>query len=272
MTSPHRSTLTRSIGYEPMCHYDITTQALTQGDLILQCTDGLYGYILDDEILDAVVKYHPGEACKRLIALAERRQVSDNVSVQIIQVWDVDRSKTTYAGAAKMRSGQGNELGVGTVLDDRFEITDIIAKSGMASLFKANDRKTGDGRRHQSAVFADRERSCRFRPVPARGGNWPPTESPLHPEDPPGGEQEPAIPGHGVPGGPDPERIAEECPAPARTGRGQDRQPDCRGAGLYAPKGGSAPRPQAAEHHAVQRWHHSHHGFRHRAGARRPGG
>src|ERR1039458_6624622 len=94
MTSPHRSTLTRSIGYEPMCHYDITTQDLMQGDLILQCTDGLYGYVLDDEILAEVVKYHPGEACKRLIALAERRQVNDNVSVQIFQVWDVDRSKT----------------------------------------------------------------------------------------------------------------------------------------------------------------------------------
>ena len=93
ITSPHRSTLTRSIGYEPMCHYDISSQDLTQGDLILQCTDGLYGYILDDEILDAAVKYHPGEACKRLIALAERRQVGDNVSVQIVQVWDVYRTK-----------------------------------------------------------------------------------------------------------------------------------------------------------------------------------
>jgi serine/threonine-protein kinase len=126
-----------------MCHYDITTQPLEQNDLILQCTDGLYGYILDDEILEAVVKYHPGEACKRLIALAEKRQVSDNVSVQIIQVWEVDRTKTNYAGAAKARAPQGTDLGVGTVLDDRFEITDVIAKSGMASLFKANDRKTG---------------------------------------------------------------------------------------------------------------------------------
>src|ERR1017187_987196 len=143
MTSPHRSTLTRSIGYEPMCHYDITTQPLEQNDLILQCTDGLYGYILDDEILEAVVKYHPGEACKRLIALAEKRQVSDNVSVQIIQVWEVDRTKTNYAGAAKARAPQGTDLGVGAVLDDRFEVTDVIAKSGMASLFKANDRKTG---------------------------------------------------------------------------------------------------------------------------------
>ena len=141
MTSPQRSTLTRSIGYEPMCHYDIATAPLMQGDIILQCTDGLYGFVLDEEILEAVVKYHPGEACKRLIALTEKRQVSDNVSVQIIQVWDVDHSKTA-SPTAKPRVGIGGDLAVGTLLDDRFEITDIIAKSGMASLFKAKDRKT----------------------------------------------------------------------------------------------------------------------------------
>ena len=93
MTSPHRSTLTRSIGYEPMCHYDISIEPLQKGDFIVQCSDGLYGSMLDDEILDAVVKYHPGEACKRLIALAEKRQVSDNVSVQIVQVWEVDQPR-----------------------------------------------------------------------------------------------------------------------------------------------------------------------------------
>jgi serine/threonine-protein kinase len=144
MTSPHRSTLTRSIGYEPMCHYDIATQELLQGDVILHCTDGLYGFLLDNEILEAVVKYHPGEACKRLIALAEKRQVSDNVSVQIIQVWEVERAQAGGTAAPRAQGRPGNELGVGNVLDERFEITDVIAKSGMASLFKATDRKTGD--------------------------------------------------------------------------------------------------------------------------------
>src|SRR5262249_31215351 len=38
MTSPHRSTLTRSIGYEPMCHYDIRSEPLMQGDFILHCS------------------------------------------------------------------------------------------------------------------------------------------------------------------------------------------------------------------------------------------
>jgi serine/threonine protein phosphatase PrpC len=143
MTSPHRSTLTRSIGYEPICHYDIATIPLQKDDLIVQCTDGLYGYVLDEEILDAVLKYHPGEACKRLIGLAEKRQVSDNVSVQIVQVWEIDQPHNSDPAAAKSRTATGNDLAVGSLLDGRFEITDVIAKSGMASLFKANDRKTG---------------------------------------------------------------------------------------------------------------------------------
>ena len=143
MTSPHRSTLTRSIGYEPMCHFDTTAETLLKGDFIVQCTDGLYGFILDEEMLEVVLKYHPGEACKRLIALADKRQVSDNVSVQILQVWDVDRAASAGSAAASAGSRSGGELGVGSLLDDRFEITDVIAKSGMASLFKANDRNTG---------------------------------------------------------------------------------------------------------------------------------
>ncbi|HWV99494.1 MAG TPA: protein kinase [Candidatus Acidoferrum sp.] len=143
MTSEHRSTLTRSIGYEPMCHYDITTLPLQKGDVILQCSDGLYGYLLDEEILESVVKYHPGEACKRLIALAEKRQAGDNVSVQIVQVWEVDHSPSTSPAPAQAARTGGRELAVGDVLDGRFEITDVIAKSGMASLFKAIDRTTG---------------------------------------------------------------------------------------------------------------------------------
>lgn len=142
MASPHRSLLTRSVGSEPICHYDISTEALLQGDVILQCSDGLYGFVLDEEILENVVKYHPGEACKRLIALAERRQAGDNVSVQIVHVWQVDQAQGTNPAAAKTRP-LGNDISVGQLLDDRFEITDIIAKSGMASLFKANDRQTG---------------------------------------------------------------------------------------------------------------------------------
>ena len=143
MTSQHRSTLTRSVGSEPICHYDIKVETLEQGDLILHCSDGLYGFVLDEEILAAAVKYHPAEACKRLIEQVERRQVSDNVSIQIIQVWQVEKTLRAQTAGAKTNRVMGNDVSVGQLLDNRFEITDVIAKSGMASLFKANDKVTG---------------------------------------------------------------------------------------------------------------------------------
>lgn len=142
MLSPHRSTLTRSIGPEPISHYDISTEVLQKGDILLHCSDGLYGFVLDNEILETVIKFHPGEACKKLIAQAEKRQVSDNVSVQIINVWEVDQPQGTAPATSPIRP-TGKDVNVGTLLDDRFEVTDVIAKSGMASLFKANDRRTG---------------------------------------------------------------------------------------------------------------------------------
>jgi serine/threonine protein phosphatase PrpC len=141
MTSPHRSTLTRALGFDPLCRYDVITEPLHAGDLVLQCSDGLYGFVLDEEIQDILVKYHPGQACKNLIALAEKRQASDNVSLQLIQIWDVDYP--VGQAAPPKPKATGSDVNVGTLLDDRFEITDVIAKSGMASLFKANDRKTG---------------------------------------------------------------------------------------------------------------------------------
>jgi serine/threonine protein phosphatase PrpC len=143
MTSPHRSTLTRCIGYEPICHYDIRTESLMKGDFILHCSDGLYGFVLDDEILEAVIKYHPAEACKQLLALTQKRQVSDNVSIQLVQVWEADGANPAAPAAPNTKGSVGTDLGVSTVLDGRFEITDVIAKSGMASLYKANDRMSG---------------------------------------------------------------------------------------------------------------------------------
>ncbi len=143
MTSPHRSTLTRALGFDPICHYEVNSETLQSGDMILQCSDGLYGFVLDDEILQIVDKFHPGQACKNLLALAEKRQASDNVSLQLIQVWDVD-APPGMPSAAKISKPTGKDVNVGTLLDDRFEITDVIAKSGMASLFKANDRETGN--------------------------------------------------------------------------------------------------------------------------------
>jgi serine/threonine-protein kinase len=147
MTSRLRSVLTRSIGHDPICRVTYGSQSLEQGDMVIQCTDGLYASVIDDEIRE-IVSHHPAaDACDRLIALAERRGATDNISVQIIRVEAVEivnynRGTPIYYRVPDMVSS-GNDIAPGQVLDERYEISETISRSGMASIFKATDREDG---------------------------------------------------------------------------------------------------------------------------------
>jgi serine/threonine protein phosphatase PrpC len=157
MASPQRSMLTRSVGAEPYCQPDFITQELRHGDFILHCTDGLHAFVLDEEICEILSRHHPYDACRELEALTLKRGGDDNISLQILEVRDWERVATNspqrssartnapQGSAAKTktpRAGTG-ELAPGMLLDNRFELTDLIARSNMASIFKADDRKTG---------------------------------------------------------------------------------------------------------------------------------
>jgi len=156
MASPRRSELTRSLGAEPFCQPDFATQLLSHGDFVLQCTDGLHACVLDEEMREIIARSHPYDACKELVALAVKRGSDDNISLQLIEVrnWEqVAQSARVALGAdtppkkaavavAAAASGTG-DLGPGMLLDGRFELTDLVARSNMASIFKATDRKTG---------------------------------------------------------------------------------------------------------------------------------
>lgn len=156
MASPKRSELTRSVGAEPFCQPDFATQLLHHGDFVLQCTDGLHAFVLDEEMREIVCRAHPYDACKELVALAQKRGSDDNVSLQIIEVrnWEqvaqtarksMDHNVTPAKRAvhAAAAATGASEPGPGKVLDGRFEITDLVARSNMASIFKGTDRKTG---------------------------------------------------------------------------------------------------------------------------------
>jgi serine/threonine-protein kinase len=90
MSSPMRSLITRSIGQDITCAYDVFRQSLAKGDILVQCPDGLYSIVLDDEICDLAAHYAPQEACQQMIALAEKRRAEDNISVQIIRINEIE--------------------------------------------------------------------------------------------------------------------------------------------------------------------------------------
>ena len=66
MASPMRSMITRSIGQDLICGYDVFKATLAKGDVLVQCTDGLYSVVLDDEICDVAGHLPPEEACARI--------------------------------------------------------------------------------------------------------------------------------------------------------------------------------------------------------------
>jgi serine/threonine-protein kinase len=146
MNSELRGVLTRSIGANPTVQVDYSRAILRSGDIIVQCTDGLHGLVTENEIKDYVSRMPPAAACEQLSQLAERRGSEDNISVQVLRVENVQRvgyyrgAVAYYAPAAQPVS---NEPQVGQVFDERFEITDIISRSGMSSVYKATDLKTG---------------------------------------------------------------------------------------------------------------------------------
>jgi serine/threonine protein phosphatase PrpC len=146
MASEMRAMLTRSIGQNPTIRLDYSRSMLHERDIVIQCTDGLHGCVTEAELQECVARMPPAEACAHLVRLAEKRGSQDNISVQIVQVEKVPRvgyyrgSVAYYAPAAKAVS---NELQPGDVLDERFEITDLINRSAMSSVLKAIDLKTG---------------------------------------------------------------------------------------------------------------------------------
>jgi serine/threonine protein phosphatase PrpC len=143
-----RSMLTRSLGLDPIVHFDFKRVKLMSRDRVVQCTDGLYCSLNDGEISEGADRLNMDEICPYLVALAERRGTDDNVSVQVVQVdrlveptYDQPISILKQTGGTIPNSTM-NEVKPGEILDSRFEIDSVISRSGMATIYKANDLET----------------------------------------------------------------------------------------------------------------------------------
>src|SRR5262249_9073537 len=151
MLSDLRSVLTRTLGQNPIVQVDFSKTTLTNRDCIVLCSDGLHGSFMEHEIADVVTRLSPKDACDYFIKTAENRGAEDNISVQVVRVEEV-RQTAFYRGLSSLYGtpksetppAVSTEIEVGQVLDGRFEITDVIHRSAMSTVFKANDKQTGE--------------------------------------------------------------------------------------------------------------------------------
>ena len=88
----NRHILTRSLGNDLFVKVDVEEHPVLPGDVLVMCSDGLHGSVQASEI--AAVTGHGQElpaAAEKLVALANQRDGSDNISVQVIRVRAVER-------------------------------------------------------------------------------------------------------------------------------------------------------------------------------------
>jgi serine/threonine protein phosphatase PrpC len=81
-----RNVITRCIGTQEQVEVDIFTEAVQDGDVLVLCTDGLSGLVEDDEISAIVEQYGPQESASHLIACANERGGTDNVTAIVAKV------------------------------------------------------------------------------------------------------------------------------------------------------------------------------------------
>ncbi|MGH9445745.1 MAG: PP2C family protein-serine/threonine phosphatase [Terriglobia bacterium] len=90
--SPTRHLLSRSLGNDLFVGVETCENQLYRGDVLLLCSDGLHGALTSAEIArTASDSPHLDVAAKDLISIANQRDGSDNISVQLIRVRSVER-------------------------------------------------------------------------------------------------------------------------------------------------------------------------------------
>jgi PPM family protein phosphatase len=85
---PQRNILTAALGTNPDLIMDSPGQPepLRPEDVLVICSDGLWGQVRDSEILDAVENKSAEQAGRELIGLARERGGPDNITVEILRL------------------------------------------------------------------------------------------------------------------------------------------------------------------------------------------
>jgi len=109
-----KNVITRSLGPEVTVEVDVEGPlAVEPGDVYVLCSDGLTGLVSDPEVGAFAENFHPKDACRYLISLANLRGGNDNITVMILRIgpW-VDLDETPEGTArTPAASSNGGKIG-----------------------------------------------------------------------------------------------------------------------------------------------------------------
>ncbi len=102
--SPYRNVITRAVGIQESVQVDTLLVDLLPGDLFMLCSDGLHGYLADEEAPLLLAAAPWDQLPKKLIELANARGGKDNITVITVGIGGEPSAETTAEAAAKMEA------------------------------------------------------------------------------------------------------------------------------------------------------------------------
>ena len=87
IVSPHRNVITRAVGNRDYVEVDTRVLDLSPGDCFLLCSDGLHGYVHDEDIVP-ILKQGGEKTVKSFVDLANSRGGRDNITAIIVEIFE----------------------------------------------------------------------------------------------------------------------------------------------------------------------------------------
>ncbi len=84
---PQKNVLYRALGQSETLEVDALTRRLPPNSRLLLCSDGLWNLVEDKDIVEIAMSHNnPQEACDKLVALANKRGGTDNITAIMLQI------------------------------------------------------------------------------------------------------------------------------------------------------------------------------------------
>lgn len=91
LTHENRNMITRAVGADVQVEADMFTVPVKKDDILLLCTDGLYGEVSEDEIIRILqTETVTGDMCNELVDAANRNGGSDNITMVVLKFTEED--------------------------------------------------------------------------------------------------------------------------------------------------------------------------------------
>ena len=89
-TATTKNLLSRSLGANLIVNVETSEHGLMRGDVLLLCSDGMHNSVKEKDMVSAA-QGQLSDAAEELVALANKRDGSDNISVQLVRIRAVER-------------------------------------------------------------------------------------------------------------------------------------------------------------------------------------